>query len=505
MLRAVALVVLTCSGTVYAAETATVTSTTQNSASAVLPGATPPRLAVTFRNQPVFYIADDGGASGKQRALAMSEALEGALESSTRGRRDAPNASIKTQGTFAVLQVRGYLVGELHVRDAHAAGYDDLPAFARSLEDGLGLFVADQRRRAALQGNALHVFTAGVILFVGLLLLRLARYLFRRADEYLDDRSSTLRPIELFSVPIIGVEGVGAAAALGVAIGRVGAYVGIILTTLSLSLSQFEVAREWVTAALSWASKPILTGLEDAVGAVPRLVLAAFLVVVASGALRVTRLLLGQDGLTRTSRGALTPSRARVLEIVVSLAVVLLMAPLAIGAGFGRFHTPMEILVLALASSGALALTPSLASAVVGLLTIWRGTLSEGQMVNVRGVRGRISAVTPWEVEVEGERARTIIPMLSLVATPVVHEDGGSTQLLLTVKRTIGIRELVDAARRLTQELSPKASVRCVRFDLDQLELNVNGLEGSVDAEQILFRLTDRDSGLEIVGARIGD
>src|SRR5262249_18391771 len=154
-------------------------------------------------------------------ARKISAALAEAIEAPLKADRGGPTAETRMSGTSTLaLFVRGHPVAELTAADAEADGAPTLEELGRSLEDGLSLVVADQRRRAALQGTALRVFFALLILFAGILLLRLARHLFGRADEYLDDKSGALRPVTILDVPIVGAEAIGAAAALTIAIGR---------------------------------------------------------------------------------------------------------------------------------------------------------------------------------------------------------------------------------------------------------------------------------------------
>jgi small-conductance mechanosensitive channel len=458
------------------------------------------RIAVTYREQPVFYVADDDTRKAKERSKRLSSALATAVEATARADLDAPNAAVDFVGTSTVIvKVRGHIVGELYARDARAAGQPDLQAYAGSLEDGLGLFVADQRRKAALQGSAIRVVLAIVIIVIGLLLLRLSRYGFRRADEYLDDRTDTgtLRPISLLGVPIIGPEALSAAAALAIAVGRIASYVGIIFVSLSLALSQFELTRPWVGAVVGWASPLLFAGFEQLVLALPRLVLAAILLVVGSGALRVARVLFDDEAGHRPAWEALTPSRARVLRIVASIAVIMVIAPLAVAAVFGRFHTPLELLIVAASVSGALALAPLLASGAVGLMTIWRGQLVIGDVISVRGVRGTITAITTWDVEIETDRgARTSLPMLSLLAAHVVREQLGAASIVRVIAPRRGsVRETIEAIRALV----PDASVSCVRFDASEVELRVEPAARDADTNEILLALSDA----EIVSASI--
>lgn len=466
------------------------------------------RVAVMFRRQPVFFIADDGSARAQSRAERLSDALQTAIESPGRADRDAPNAEVELADRMtALLSVRGYTVGELFESDARAAGFDDLESYARSLEEGLRLFVADQRRRAALQGVALQLILAITFAVLGLLVLRLMRYLFRRADEYLDVRSASIRPVSILGVPIIGAEVLSAATALGVTLGRILAYAVIVTTALGLALSQFDAVRPWVGEVVRWGSGPLLAGLEEIVLALPRLALAAILVVAASGGLRVARILFDEkEGVSRAHWRSLTSGRARVLRIVASLAVILIVAPLAVAAVFGRFHTPLEFVLIAATTSLTLALVPMLASGVVGLTVLWRGKPKVGDRISVHGVRGRVLLVTPWEIELQGDdAARVSLPMLTMLLARVLHGEHQTIDLHISARRKGTTRAAVEELERAVREVSSATSVTCLRFDQCEVDLLVR-LHGEVaDAERLLLHLSDFEaSEIEILGAELG-
>jgi small-conductance mechanosensitive channel len=449
------------------------------------------RAPVTFRSQPIFYIAGDDAT----RTRRLSEALRGAIDAPARAHPDAPNIEIvRVSSSTVALRVRGYVIGDLYSSDAAPAQTFD--AYVAELAGGLELFVQDQRRKAALQGSALRVFFAALIIVIGLLVLRLARYLFKRADESIDDRAAAMKPITLLGVPIIGPEALGAAAALAVALGRITAYVGIIVATISLSLWQFELARGWVGAFLKWASTPLVGGLEELLKALPRLGLAALLIAAGNGALRVIRVLFDSAASGRTT-WALNPDRARVLRTVASVAVVLVITPLAIASVFGQFHSPLEVLLIACAATFALAFGPLLASGAVGLSMLWRGPFEVGDRIGLGAVRGKVVRVSPWDVEIDGDDGRkSRVPMLALLSTTVEKMSAARPSILrATVKRNGSIGETLSKVLDAVRE--PTATIACVGFDESVVKIELR--TASDRAERAMLAMAEGAEGVAIL------
>lgn len=454
----------------------------------------PPSLGVTYMNRSVFLVATDGTKLSKERAKHLSEALKVAIEKEDKATSDSPNVELVMQGADHVeLRVRGYVVGVLTDKDAVAARQPDLASYAKALDDGLDLFIADQRRKAALQGVAMRVAIAMVVSIIGLFCLRLAQSLFGRADEYIDEHSGAIRPFRVLGVPVIGVEGLNAIITAIVAIGRIATLIGIAVVTVAIALAQFDLTRPWIAVATKWSTARFLSGFEELVLVLPRLLLAAALLLVGSAAVRVARVLFDDTTTTATPWGTMSRRRARVLRILVPVGVFVLVVPLAVAAVFGRFHTPIELVIIALVLGASLGLAPLVAAGGMGLAATWHGALLNGDYISIGDKRGRVVRVNPFWVELEDENgARRDVPLLALVNQTVTHHmDPAPQRILVKIKRPIDIPAALESVQKLVKEICGKRNVECIGFDAEHAQFVIEVWTEPQQTADLVRRLSD--------------
>src|SRR5207244_138776 len=105
----------------------------------------PAKTAVVYHNETILYLAESGG--GVDRAKRASRAIATALEASEPASSGAHPAEIRVVSSSTIaLYVRGFIITELYPADARAAGYPTLQAYAKDLDEGIGLYVSDQLR-----------------------------------------------------------------------------------------------------------------------------------------------------------------------------------------------------------------------------------------------------------------------------------------------------------------------------------------------------------------------
>lgn len=458
----------------------------------------PPSLGVTYLNRAVFLIATDGSKASVERRKRLSEALKAAIEAENKATPDAPNVELVTQQPDHMeLRVRGHAVGVLSDRDAAAARQPDLATYARALEEGLELFVADQRRKRALQGVAVRVAIALGVSLIGLFLLRLAQTLFARADEYIDERSVAIRPFTVLGVPVIGVEGLNALITFVVAIGRIATWIGIVVVTAAIALAQFDTTRPWIAVVAKWSTARLFAGFEEAALIFPRLVVAAVLLLGGSAAVRVARVLFDDATTTATPWGTVSRLRARVLRVLVPIGVFILVVPLAAAAVFGRFHTPIELVILALVLGASLGIAPLVASGGMGLAATWQGVLLNGDHITVGDKRGRIVRMNPFWIELEDEHGlRRDVPMLSLVNATITHHlEPAPQRFVVKLARPADIPAAMEALSALTKVSCPKHSVDCLSFGAAFAEFAIDVWAEPQQTSELVRRLAD--PGLE--------
>lgn len=454
----------------------------------------PPSLGVTYLNRAVFLIATDGTKVAGERRKRLSDALKRAIEAEEKATPDSPNVEIVLQPPDNMeLRVRGHIVGVLTDKDAIAARQPDLASYAKALDEGLELFVADQRRKVALQGIAVRIAIAMVVSIIGLFFLRLAQALFARADEYIDEHSASIRPFKVLGVPVLGVEGLNAVITFVVAIGRIATLVGIAVVAAAIALAQFELTRPWIAVAATWSTARLFSGFEEAVLVLPRLLLAAALLLVGSAAVRVARVLFDDTTTTATPWGTMSRRRARVLRVLVPVGVFILVVPLAAAAVFGRFHTPIEIVIIALVLGASLGLAPLVAAGGMGLAATWHGVLLNGDHITVGDKRGRVVRMNPFWVELEDENGlRRDVPMLSLINSTITHHlEPAPQRLVVKIKRPADIPAALESVHRLVKESCPKRTIECLGFDAEHAQLAIDVWAEPQQTADLVRRLAD--------------
>ena len=172
-------------------------------------------------------------------------------------------------------------------------------------------------------------------LVCGFLALRALRRLFDRLDGMLDDRRGTLQPVVFFRIPVFSGEAVGGAFALAVSIGRIVAYVVAAVATFVLVMSQFELTRPFVKRLANWALEPVLGGLEALITSIPGLLLAAILILLLRGGLRVLNLLLDGVQHKRVKWKRLPPEKVPPFRLIATTVLIVLVAPGIVAAVFG--------------------------------------------------------------------------------------------------------------------------------------------------------------------------
>jgi small-conductance mechanosensitive channel len=467
----------------------------------------PSRAGVVYHNETILYLAASAPNAGVDRAKRASRALATALEAKGPSQPGAPSAEVRAISSSTIaLYVRGYFISEIQELDAHAAGYPTLQAYAKDLEDGVGLFVSDQLRRRALQGFALRALFAVIIGLAGLISIRVLARAFDRADDFIYERRASLPPLTILRVPIVSQETLGAGVTFALAIGRVVAYVAVTVATASLILAQFDATRAWVGRAIAWGSAPMLAAVEVLAGAIPGIVLAAALLVALKAALRVIGLLLDSLAQGREPLRGITPERVRVLRILLPIGAVIVVAPLIVAAAFGSFHSPLEIVAIAIAAAGAFGVVPLAAAAIVGFAMLWRHAIRVGEWIEIGGVQGRVVEVSPWEIAFErGADARVVVPMLALLFRPMRRSVAPPRATLeLVAQNDRPLREILRAVERAIHEVDAGAELNCLGFSAAGVVLRIETASANLEIRQALILALSDAKDVRVLEARIG-
>jgi len=443
-------------------------------------------------NTPLEFAVEVGGVPPHERATKAGAALTAALDMANE-QPEKPNPRVDVERGVIAVWIGKDLITQLYPADATAAGLP-VSQYAENLDAEMKAFVPAQLRRRAVQLFALHVFLSVFFGVAGFLTLRFLRATFDRWDTEFEDRRGDLSAISVFKIPVFSSEAVGGTIAFGLAIGRVTSYVIAVLLSLGAMLSQFDFTRPILKRLISWSAGPVLKAVEDVVTSVPGLILVAILVVSLRGGLRVMNLLL--DGILkkRIEYKPLPPSRVPTFRFIVSTLSVILLAPLLVAAGFGRWGTPWEHLALAVGLAVVIGAIPQIASYVTGVAVVWREGLKPGDWVQVGDVSGEITQLSFHELSLVPEGGGTIlIPMLYLVWHPVRRlREPPAVSFDLTVARDRPAKELMDSLRKAVIDREPDAKVECV--DICRAWIKVRVLAPSIRPgvrEALLLAVSD--------------
>jgi hypothetical protein len=437
---------------------------------------------------PLSFSVPSQGREARVRAADAAAAFAAALE--TEALPDARPAQVVLRDAVAIVKVQGRAVATLTLADAEAAGAPSLPAWAEEQETRLVEFVTTWQRRRALQSLAFHIFFSITLIVLAALTLRGLNRAMARADAAVEDRAGTIQPLVLFGVPVLSSDTARGLLATGLIVGRVLGVVVVVLATVGGVLAQFDATRPLLERVLAAVAQPIVRGLEALAAAVPGVVLAAVLVVLLRGGLRFLRLLLDGVAAGRVKSGLVRPRRVPVTRVVATVAIVLLALPLIIAAAFGRFGTPFETLALVAGGVILLSTLPLLASAAVGVVLVWRGTLTAGDWVEVDGQVGEVASIGLTELVVVPARGGTVsVPMLMLAVRPLRRlARQPELEHLVRIERREKATVLIERLTAIARSVDPDGGAEIIDADAETALVRLFVPLGKSDAHNALSR-----------------
>lgn len=386
------------------------------------------------RDSPLVFRVEHAGKDARRRAVDAGDALAAALEAEAP--EDAPLVEVAVLGDVAQVRVRGRAVATVSAADAAAEGAPGLTPHAEELETRLLPFVQEELRRSSAQAIALSVFLFVFFGVLGVLTLRALRNAFERLERLLEERGASLEPLKILSIPLLSSQALRGLLVVGLFVGRILGYIVVVVVALGAALSQFEATRPWLGRLAAALLSPLVAGLDAGVRAVPGLLLAALLVVVTVAGLRFARLLLDGVAQGRVEARLIRPARVPATRVGVVALTLMVVAPLVVAAVFGRFGTPLETLTVFTGGAVLLGAVPVLASAAVGLVVLWRGTLRAGDWIEIGAVHGEVSSITVLDLVLVPESGGTVVvPMLGLALRPMTRAAAPRVVLVARIKR----------------------------------------------------------------------
>lgn len=381
-------------------------ATSSSAAQDVPPDGAPVRL----RDRKIFVLrAPRGGVGAVDRARKASAALDAAFEKGLAGDVKIDDS----EPGLAAIVVDGTRVVELTAEDAKAAGDPSLTIHASlTAETVRGAFAYERTRRDV----ATTVFHWSLVVFTGLLgflvqrrirrFLRAGRIWLRRHPERVPAfrvaRVDLVRPTALLGLLQL------TAAFLDRLVQGAVLYVWLVF-----ALSLFDRTRGASSAITGFVVEPVKAFAARIAAALPGFVALAVAFVLLGIAVRF----VGQVDRAVERGEAELPglSRDHTKPVLVLLRLAMVLFALLVGAPLVTGSDDAVVSRIGLGLVGALALSasPLLASAAVGLVTLFSGRFRVGEFVSYEGRQGRIVAVNVLELRMrDGEGAEMRIPHL---------------------------------------------------------------------------------------------
>lgn len=379
-----------------------------------LPAATADRSVVVGEHVVVVLEARSDTASAAERARQANRIL-GELS-----RQDSPlHTTVLREADAAVIQVDGQPVLRLQQEDV--VGDATLDGLAQQVVTALEHALQAEQRRARIAND---VLSGSLVVLFGLVAFFAIRHVSawaRRARNWAEQHGEPLS-LKVRDVEIVGPEMVESAALIALWLLRWLGLAAIVYTWLVVSLSLFRGTRAYTEKLTGIFIAPLSQLTARIAALVPVLVLVGIAVLAVFVLVRFVGLFFASVAKREASLSWVAPDLAIAVSIVLRAAIIvaalLFVGPLVTGSADG----PFSQLGIVFMGAFALSSTPILASALVGMLVVFRRQLRVGDHVIIGTTSGRVSKLTLLEIRVENPRGvEARIPVLALLRTVVIH------------------------------------------------------------------------------------
>ena len=432
------------------------------SGSAAAHGAPSSDVRVHEKTVVVLHVAR-AGVSAPDRAKAANAALEALLAQT----EDLGAARFEETPGTAVVFVGKTPIVTLGEEDVEPSGEASLNVLAAQVTTRLAQAVSTERKRSAI---ATTVFSFSLLVFSGLLTF----LFFNRVSEFavrmrtsIGDNPEKVTALRLGKIEFVSAGAARGVLTVGLALGYRFIQIAIGYGWLIFALSLFDATRGYTERLTGMVVKP-LYGLAARIGgALPLVVVASIAVIAVTVLVRFVGLFFesitrGDTRATWISRDLARPTSvlARFGIIVVAL---VLGSPLITGESDGVISRVGLVALFAL----ALAATPLLACAVVGVTVVFGRRMKRGDDVEVGGRRGRVLDVTLLDVRIEDDAlAEVSVPhLLGLVHAMRLHRHAKLATLDIVVDPGAPQDEVEKALFDAARAQSSRGRVELVYLD----------------------------------------
>jgi small-conductance mechanosensitive channel len=355
------------------------------------------------------------GKTAKERAERASAAIAGVLEQPEPGEvhvQRAPDAALVFVGATAIV--------ELTPDDATIAGDASFDNYASDRASALGRALASERKRSRI---AETVFSCSLVVFFALIafyLIKRVSSLAARARLWLVEHGDRNLAISIKSIELVRPAVVKSSAVVALGLARWVGQFGIFYAWLVVVLSLFETTRGYTERLTGFVLSPLSLLLGRSLAALPLLVVAGFAALAVFVLVRFTGLFLASVSRRETHLTWLPPDLAGpasiLLRVAIVVAALVFAAPVVTGSSDDSLGRAGTIVLWAF----GIAVTPLLATALLGATILFDRRLGVGDHVRVRGELGRVIGINLLELRLlspVGSEWR--VPHLLLLLSPL--------------------------------------------------------------------------------------
>ena len=444
-----------------------VASAVASASAAPAPSASAPRAASTdirVRDKVVFVVrAGRAGRSPSERARSANMAIESLLAHPD---QLGDVRFEEGQGT-AVIFVGKTPIITLGPEDVEATGEASLNVLAAQVTARTADAITNERKRSAV---ATTVFSFSLLIFsalIAFLLLGRASDVARRVRAWMTDNPERVTGLRLGKIEVLSPGAARGALSIGLTLGYRFIQIAIAYAWLIFGLSLFESTKGYTEKLTGMAVTPLYALATRIGGVLPFAILGAIALGAVSVLVRFVGLFFdsvarGDTRIEWLSRDLARPTSALVRFgiIVVSLLVA---SPLITGETDGVFARVGLIALIAV----ALASTPLLASAIVGIIVVYSRRLRKGELVEFGGRAGKVSDITLLDVKMEDAAATEIsVPhLLGLFHPTRVHRHPPLASVDVVVDPAAPQAEVEKALLDAARTISSRGRVELVYLD----------------------------------------
>jgi small-conductance mechanosensitive channel len=419
---------------------------------------------IKVREKSVFSIrASRGGRSPAERARAANSSIEALLAHPD----ELGDVHFEETQGGAVIYVGKTPIVTLGPEDVEASGEASLGVLAAEVTSRLSDAIATERKRSAI---ATTVFSFSLLVFSALiaflLLGRTSDVAARLRARFVDD------PERIGALRVGKVEFISAGAARGaLTVGLTLAYrvvqIAIAYGWLIFGLSLFEATRGYTERLTGAVVKPIYGLAARIAGALPLLLVAAIAVVAISVLIRFVGLFFDSVARGDTRLGLVPRDLARPTSALVRFGIIVFALALASPMITGESDGALSRAGLVALMSVALASTPLLASAIIGVTVVFGRRFAKGDTIEIGGRSGKVTDVTLLDVRLEDESlAQVSVPHLVGLWHPMrIHKHAPLTTLEIVVDPSAPQADVERALFEAARQLSGRGRVELVYLD----------------------------------------